>query len=325
MMGKASKKVKKQTQKNTDARVLRQCRQQEEELAVAFKAEEYAKVLELLAELIKAKDIKPDLLYKGAYSYFMLGDYERAAQWVNNTLNYDVHSVDARILLARLCFMQDRQNDGLAIYEFIVTNYSQTITQEQKEQIIDSSEYYARRDADNLRENYPNLAALLKISENKDGDVVSVVPENTMESAGGALSALQRLKAKLQAVQDKHEQTSTSAEKAASLQDDVSKNTEINTVDQQIAEIQSRTCSMREKIQLFNKFAAAGYMNADYSGAAAYLKAALQLDDSDGQTIRNLAMVYAAIGDTDMAQALVSKMPEVDFVLLHLLGGTSRG
>lgn len=311
-MGKTSKKMKRQAQKNADNRKLQQCQPQEVALTAAFEDEEYAKVLEILAELIQAGDIKPDLLYKGAYSYFMLGDYERAAQWVNNTLNYAPNHVDARILLARLCFIQDRHEDGLSLYEFLVKHFGNIMTKEQKDQIIDSSAYYVHREPENLRQNYPQLAELLQLDKSPV-DVIQSVTAEPAAAEGSALSALQRLKAKLQAVQAKNDQANAPVEKADT------------DVAGQIAEIQSRSCSFREKVRLFNSFAGAQYVAEDYKGAAAYLKAALQLDDKDEQSIRNMAMVQAALGEYDKAQALVTRLAEVDFVLLYLLREQSNG
>ncbi len=271
-MGKASKRVKRNAQKTADSRKIRECQPLEVELDRAFFAEEYTKVLEILAELIQAKDIKADFLYKGAYSYFMLGDCDRAVQWVDNTLNYDSHNVDARILLARICFIQDRHEDGLAIYDFLLATYRQTMSQEQKDQITDSSEFYVIREADIIRNKYPHLADSLNLGMAEDEHQT----ERTEYSASENINA-------------------------------------------QIVAVQQKECSFREKVRIFNTFAAAQYMMGDYAGAAAYLKAALQVDDDDVETLRNMAMVQAALGDYVAAQTLATKLPEVDFVLLYML------
>lgn len=298
-MGKASKRVKRNVQKTADLRKIRECQPLEVELDMAFSTEEYTKVLEILAELIQAKDIKADLLYKGAYSYFMLGDCDRAAQWVDNTLNYDSHNVDARILLARICFMQDRHEDGLAIYDFLLATYRQTMSQEQKDQITDSSEFYVVREADIIRKKYPHLADFLNLG------MPDVEQQIVSSPATEDMPLLEKLKAKLQAVQE--EQNKQSEDFASS------------NIDAQIVEVQQKECSFREKVRIFNTFAAAQYMVGDYAGAAAYLKAALQMDDGDVETLRNMAMVQAALGDYVAAQTLATKLPEVDFVLLYML------
>ena len=61
-------------------------------------------------------------MYDGAYAYFMLGDYPRAINWVNTTLSYDSAHVQARILLGRICILEDRTEDGLAILDFVLEN-----------------------------------------------------------------------------------------------------------------------------------------------------------------------------------------------------------
>lgn len=321
-MGKASKKVKRQAQKKVAERNLLQCQPQEDALKESFVQEDYAKVLELLADLIQAGDVKPDLLYKGAYSYFMLGDYERAAQWINNTLSYDNHHVDARILLARLCFMQNRHDEGLALYNFLIKNYRIAMSQTQKEQIMDSAEYYVRREGEKIRKEYPELADFLQVDPllEQKKETAHNCGNNTTPAGTDALSALQRLKAKLKAVQNDagetvREELLVDDNKGDETKDILSE----GDVEKQIIDIEERTCSLRDKLRILNQFAAAQYAACDYQGAEKYLKKALQIDAGDVQSLRNMAMTQAALKDLNRAQAFAAKLPEVDFVLLYML------
>lgn len=326
-MGKASKKVKRQLQKKAGEQQVKLCQGKEAELEVAFDREDYVKVLDILAELITAKDIKPDLMYKGAYSYFMLGDYDRAAQWVTNTLNYAPDDIDTRILLARLCFIQNRHDDGLAIYDFLVEHYRHSMSQEQTGQIIDSSEYYVRREAEKLRQQFPHLADFLSIAppdaEEAAASTVStaVKPAAAATDGGSALSALQRLKAKLQAMQNKEEPAAAAGQTQDTAAD------EVPAMDNgtKIAEIESRECSLREKVQLLNKFAAGFFVSDDYSSAAEFLTAALKIDAHDNQTLKNMALTQAALGNSDKAQAFAANLQEADFLLLQLLKDWKNG
>lgn len=318
-MGKTSKKVKRHVQKKVDELQLKQCQGKEQALESAFEAGDYAKVLELLADLISAKDIKPALMYKGAYSYFMLGDYERSAQWVTNTLNYDGNNVDARILLARLCFMQDRHDDGLAIYDYLAEHYLGVMTREQKDQIIDSSEYYVHRQAEKIRQQYPYLANFLQVGTSPVHTALSTVEKKTETSEGtSAISALARLKAKLQAVQAKNQQIETGQSKVET-ESVLPPNESAESLETQLVNIKQQSCSLRQKVQLFNKFAAGYYVAGDYKAAGKLLQEALMLDDGDAQTLRNMAMTQAALGNMDKAQAFAARLPEVDFVLLCML------
>ncbi len=326
-MGKASKKVKRQLQKKAGEQQVKLCQGKEAELEAAFAREDYVKVLDILAELITAKDIKPDLMYKGAYSYFMLGDYDRAAQWVTNTLNYAPDDIDTRILLARLCFIQNRHDDGLAIYDFLVEHYRHRMSQEQTGQIIDSSEYYVRREAEKLRQQFPYLADFLSIAppdaEEAAASTVStaVKPAAAATDGGSALSALQRLKAKLQAMQNKEEPAADAGQTQDTAAD------EVPAMDNgtKIAEIESRECSLREKVQLLNKFAAGFFVSDDYSSAAEFLTAALKIDVHDNQTLKNMALTQAALGNSDKAQAFAANLQEADFLLLQLLKDWKNG
>ena len=327
-MGKASKKVKRQFQKKAGEQQVKVCQGKELALEEAFREEDYAKVLELLAELITANDIKPEFMYKGAYSYFMLGDYDRAAQWVTNTLNYAPDDISIRILLARLCFIQNRHDDGLAVYDFLVEHYLTNMTQEQKGQIIDSSEYYVRREADKLRQKFPHLAEFLSVAQAKPAETAAAsVPNGDGATEGSTtMSALQRLKAKLQAMQTKDTEQ-------APQDDAVMENSAVqaekeslagNNADK-IADIESRSCSLREKVQLLNKFAAGCYMTDDYVSAAEFLTAALKIDTQDNQTLKNMALTQAALGNSDKAQAFAANIAETDFLLLRLLKDHKHG
>jgi len=74
--------------------------------------EEYAKALGTVAAMIEKGIKDADAFYDAAYSYFMSGDYERATQWVDNTLSLVPHHVRARILLA-LALLKTNDRDEI--------------------------------------------------------------------------------------------------------------------------------------------------------------------------------------------------------------------
>ena len=49
------------------------------------------------------------------------------------------------------------------------------------------------------------------------------------------------------------------------------------------------------------------------------MRAALQLDESDAATIRNLALTIAAEGEEEKALQIASQLPATDFVLLQAI------
>jgi len=82
------------------------------ELAAQMADEEYGEALGTVAAMIEAGLQDADAFYDAAYSYFMSGDYERATEWVDNTLRFAPQHVGARILLARICLLEERTADG---------------------------------------------------------------------------------------------------------------------------------------------------------------------------------------------------------------------
>ncbi len=90
------------------------------EIAQYMEKEDYNLVLERIAELIRNKVYDADAMYAGAYSYFRLGDYERAADWVNNTLTYALGHLQAHVLLGHLCLVEDRVEEAMALYEYVL-------------------------------------------------------------------------------------------------------------------------------------------------------------------------------------------------------------
>ena len=201
------------------------------------------------------------------------------------------------------------------------------MSQEQTGQIIDSSEYYVRREAEKLRQKFPHLADFLSIAPPDAEEAAAGIVSTPVKSAaaatdgGSALSALQRLKAKLQAMQNKEEPAADAGQTQDTAAD------EVPAMDNgtKIAEIESRECSLREKVQLLNKFAAGFFVSDDYSSAAEFLTAALKIDAYDNQTLKNMALTQAALGNSDKAQAFAANLQEADFLLLQLLKDWKNG
>ena len=89
--------------------------------------------------------------------------------------------------------------------------------------------------------------------------------------------------------------------------------------EQKKAEVLAQNVSLVEKIRLLNVFASGYYMQDDYNAAQLLLKAALELDDREEATLRNLAMTMAALGEKDKAAAITAKMAHIDFVLVQAI------
>lgn len=346
-MGKTSRKLHKKTQKLQQYEGQQKVEQLKVRLA-GFEADmNYAEAINTLAELIDQGDHEPELYYKIAWNYYNLNDYDRAASWVNNTLSAVPGHVDARILLGKLCLLNDRIDDALAIFEFVLDNYENGLSNEQQESLEEVLCFYGKHQHELLIKSYPHI---LKFLDRADGQPASAVVTDTMPatelpmaqkhkegnvSLAAAQGALSRLKAMM-------EQQKT----AISANDSVAGSAKIKPVarlgQEKIVEpetvipvpsepertpsvdgirldILAKPVSLLDKVHLFNSFAASYYFSQDYSSAESLLRAALELDQTDEQTLRNLAVLQKDMRQGEQALATAGRLPQADFLLLRAL------
>lgn len=134
------------------------------ELQKYIEQEDFETALEVLAGQIQDKKYDGETVYWGAYAYFMLGDYERAAQWIDNALTIDVANIPARILLARICILEDKIKEGMSVYNFVVQNYEGSLTEHEREEITDVLDYYVQFEQEELTD-FPILRKFLGVAE----------------------------------------------------------------------------------------------------------------------------------------------------------------
>ncbi len=131
------------------------------EIAQELKDEEYNLVIENLAELINNKVYDAEAMYAGAYSYFMLGDYKRAVDWINNTLSYNPEHLQVRVLLGHLCLLNDRVDNAMALYEYVLKHGRNTLDEAILEEITSVGKGYAGQKAQGIEKDYPEIAKLI--------------------------------------------------------------------------------------------------------------------------------------------------------------------
>ena len=182
-MGKAARKMKKKQVQAETAQSRQANARWETLLAEQMKAGKYAEAIETLAELVKGDDIKPEFMYDAAYAYFMVGDYERAGQWINHTLSYAPGHIPVRILLARLLILQERQDDGLAVFDFVLDKGADTLTEAQRDEIEEIVEFYGRSEGEKIRRSYPHIAA--RGDKGREPDFGEPAAEGSRRRSGG--------------------------------------------------------------------------------------------------------------------------------------------
>ncbi|WP_027397452.1 tetratricopeptide repeat protein [Anaerovibrio lipolyticus] len=324
-----------------------------------YSAGEYVEAMDTMAEIAKHKKMDPEIMAMGASCYFMTGDYERAAKWVNNTLTYDPNNISARLLLGRLCFVEDKPEDGFNILSFVVEKLQPGMKDEDKERLLDML-VYCHDNLGDMMAKYPVLEDYFKehyvatasptVSEQSSSiqdmleaslSPVDDTPVNSDRAQAGdgqskAQAAVARLKellnkSKGNRQENKLEEKVEADEREMSPQDEeieaVSKNAEKMTeaAEALINKVMSSNISFSDKIKGLNNFASGLYLNDDYDGAIKLLNKALEIDAHDPVVLKNMAFTYLAMGDKNKALEYASAIPMVEFGLIRAIKGHRHG
>ena len=274
-----------------------------ERMQEKFDNDDFLGVLQDLTELIEDKCYDPKALYLGAYSYFMQGDYVRAAALVNDTLQFAPQDVETRILLARICMLEDRSDDGLAIFDFVLEHYADQLTTEQHDEVEDILDYYAQNDPEHIAKDFPHIAAFMHVD-------VATVDGASQTGVGSDIE--DAVIAESEPV-NQAEEPVTSAETVA---EPLANGTDIEA---EVEQVMAADIALAAKVCLLNNFAGAHYAAGDLEAAQQELKQALTIDGQSATTIRNMAVLLKDQGKADLAWQVAARLPETDFLLLAYL------
>ena len=148
----------------------------EQKIQEDLQGKSYGAVLADLAKLVEISGTaSPDAFYAAAYAYFMQGDYKRAAEWVDNTLAAAPSHVAARILLSRLCILEDRTAEALAVLDALLETGA--MTERDCSEIREIVGYYGRTRKDMVCREYPHIAEFLQLAASP--------AQQTQQSAAG--------------------------------------------------------------------------------------------------------------------------------------------
>ena len=175
-MSSTAKKILRQQAKKQAGQRAASAAARREEVTRLIDGGKYADAVDLIAELVSDKIVDADLCCQLATCYFMTGDFDRAGKWIENTFYYNPGHLGSRMLLGRLCLMENKIEDAFKIFEYILRNYSGVLTEDDRITIEDSLFAYYRLEEDNIRKNYPLLAKFMDIppaEEPDEGDAAS--------------------------------------------------------------------------------------------------------------------------------------------------------
>lgn len=291
--------------------------------------EDYVAAMDVMAEMAAMNKMDAEVMYLGALCYFRTGDYERAARWVNNALNKDNTIYAAKILLAALCFVQNRREDGLQICQFVLQTAASL--SEEADLFMQDTLEAVRYAGNDVLDKYPLVKEYLKRNGMIAERINIVNTDNTENNSteNDAKSALSRLKTLLAKSKDNDADTTKISEakvnaKGASvskisLKSENSNSEKAFDVEDMMQKIADKPVSLTEKIKLLNSFAAACYQKDDYKSAERLLDKALHLDAYHEITLKNMIYVLLSMGEAEKAVEMTAKLPMPDFSLLYAL------
>ncbi|WP_019552545.1 tetratricopeptide repeat protein [Propionispira raffinosivorans] len=280
-MGKASKKLAKNQKKNKLVELKAKITEYKE-------AGNVKDALDIVIELFNLKCYDVEVLFDAAELYFLDGDYDRAAVWANKTMEFEGGHIGARILLSRICFLKNRPKDGLAVLEFIL-NTTQHLTDQQAEQIQEILESLESSTSELCAE-YPHITEFMNNLK-------------TAEVLPGLNQSEEHIHLKKNVTVDQEAET-------------VKEVVSVQTLKMKIA---NKKVSLQEKITLYNSSAGQAYYEDQLGDAEILLLAALELDEYNVESLRNMVLLAVAAHDTIGALQYAAKLPTTDFALLKLI------
>ncbi len=134
---------------------------------------EHTAALDILAELVDMGCRDLEIIRAGLNNYFAVGDLERAAKWADVMLTVVPDDVGARLVIAKLCLVNNRMWDALAVFDFIALNLYDKMTISQRDEMTDILLECAKQDKYTVAF-YPNAVDFV-VREYRRTELLSVI------------------------------------------------------------------------------------------------------------------------------------------------------
>ena len=266
--------------------------------------ENYVDAMDVMAEIAQTGIMDSETMYLGALCYFKTDDWERATKWIAHALEKDAGNYQARLLLVRICIIEDRVQEGLHILENLLAVDGAKLTESEREDLLDDLYYFKYSDQGMLAD-CPQIKKLLGLEDASEAE--EEAPQ--VEVAAPAEQPAMEAPIENEEVNDIECQPTADAA--------------MPEADKIVANILSQNISLQDKVKLLNNFAAGCYQAEDYAGAYNLLAEALKIDSCNEAVLRNMVYTCLAQKDMDKALAFASKMPMVDFACIQAIKAKS--
>ena len=276
----------------------------------------FVDAMDTMAQIAELKTMDPEIMLLGAKCYYETGDYERAITWINSTLEYSPGNIGARILLSKICLMDNNPEKGLIILNMIVEKMQSALSEKDKSIITELLDNCKSKMPDLLK-GYPVLFNYLtgnqtknKVSEN-DQKVSGKVENATPTKAEVAVNRLKALLNRNKICGKKEPITN---------QDNCKRQKgDSNSPEEIINNVVNQGISLRDKVKILNTYAGNMFINKQYHDSLQLLNEALKIDAQDEYVLRNLIYVHIAMNNLEKAMQYAALLPMTDFSVLDAI------
>lgn len=157
-MSKFGRKLTKKHKKQEKRELQPKLRAMKEQLLAQNAAMAYHALINTLAEFVQAGGRDAECFAVGAWAYAYLGDFERAGGWVQTTLDFEPQNASARVLLAWLCVVEDREQDACDVLAFLFEHHY-AFSEEDAARLEDVFDACSKEQVTQLAAEHPACAA----------------------------------------------------------------------------------------------------------------------------------------------------------------------
>lgn len=286
---------------------------------VDYKAQEnYEEAMLVITELFEMEYYNSDIIYQLAEIYYITGDLERAAVWGKKIIALDAKYADAYILLAKI-YTDNNMPELFAILNCLAASEFLGKINEVDDIVrnIDLNLY-----EDEIRMKYENLYQYIvnKKELNLEIEPIEADKENI---------DLNHLKNLLQNLNQQAELETTLSELVDKafvygLTDQIATNFKNEKIEKLIDEVLAYGSANENKLQLLNDIAVKFYEYNCLDKVMSVLVKALELDQHDDVTLKNLGAVLFKVGEKELALQYLKKISQKDIAVIDFIKRSSE-
>lgn len=310
--------VKHSKTKQIDMKKIKELKEQ----ALQYKAERnYEEAMIAISEIFTLEYYGTEVMYDLAEIFYITEDFERAEIWSNKVLSFDSKHAQAYLLLAKIYAKGNRMSELFPALEKLLKNSFVEIRAEVEtllEEIhIADYEFEAV-------DKYKNIYNYIQENHKAGAEAASLAQEKTVEKqqkiTKTSLSDLQNL---LNGLEKRQEEKETLADLIDQvfingLDDKLMKKFQAEDIENVLTEIIRHAANDVKKVEVLNEIAVHFYTENHLDKALSVLVKAIEIDDKNDSSLKNLSFVLFYLGEKELALQYLNQIVGKDIAIVDL-------